>query len=191
MPLVFSAIAPHPKKNSKPQKTIDALKKLEGELYMAKPNTIFIISPHSPTSPKSFSINLSSDFNNSETKQNYHCDIETISKIKEMSDHEFQEIPVNVITEPKLDHGVCIPLNYLTKHLPETKIIPISFCDLGHEAHIEFGKLLQKAAQLSNKRIAIIASGNLSHVASTHQGETFDQTIKKLLAEKEFKSIGS
>ena len=97
MPIVFSAITPHPKKDPKATKTIEALKELEGELYMAKPDTIFIISPHSPISTESFSINLSSEFKNFETKQNYNCDIETISKIKEMSDLEFQNIPVNII----------------------------------------------------------------------------------------------
>ncbi|MFH1537045.1 MAG: AmmeMemoRadiSam system protein B [Patescibacteria group bacterium] len=198
MPLIFSAIAPHPPiiipeigkgEETRAQKTIDALKELEGELYMAKPDTIFIISPHSPISPDSFSLNLSTDFHNPETKLNFNCDVEMISKIKEMSNNEFQNIPVNIITEPKLDHGVCVPLYFLTQHLPQIKIVPISFCLLDNISHVEFGKLLHTAAQLSNKRIAIIASGDLSHSASTPQGKTFDHTLQKLLVEKDFNGI--
>lgn len=210
MSLIFNAFVPHPpiiipsvgKKNTDQVKTtIAALAELEGDLYVSQPDVIFIISPHSLITPEAFSINLAnefksnlSEFNATEKEMTFKCDIELISEIKEHADQ--LEIPVNIINQPILDHGVCVPLYYLTQHLPKIKIVPISYSMLNLDKHMGFGLLLKKISSLSNKRIAIIASGDLSHrltkdapAGYSPDGETFDRLLLDLLEKNKFKEI--
>lgn len=210
MSLIFTAFTPHPpiiipsigKKNTElVKKTTAALAELEGDLYVAQPEVIFIISPHSLITAEAFSINLASEFksnlsefNATEKEMTFKCDIELISQIKEHADQ--LEIPVNIINQPILDHGVCVPLFYLTQHLPKIKIVPISYSMLNLNKHLDFGLLLKKISSQSNKRIAIIASGDLSHrltkdapAGYSPDGETFDHLLIDLLEKNKFKEI--
>lgn len=206
MSFVFAGISPHPPalipnigkdKLNQLKKTKSALEEMEGDLYVLQPDTIFIISPHSPVSPESFSLNLASEFESGfdefgdqETKCKMQCDLQLVSKIKEVIDCKKNDIPVNVFTQPKLDHGVCVPLYYLTQHLPDVKIVPISVSNLSNEKHLEFGKILKNVAIESNKRIAFIASADLAHNKQP-DGQSFDATLQKLLQEKDIKAISN
>lgn len=212
MSLVFVGIVPHPpflipeigkEKAEKLQKTRESMEEMEGDLYVLQPDTLFVISPHSPISPESFSLNLAThfeskfeEFGDQQTKCEINCDMQLVSQIKEAADYGDVDVPVNIITEPKVDHGVCIPLFYLTQHIPNVKIVPISVSQLSPEKHLEFGQLLRNVALESNKRIAIIASGDLSHSLSeesehgmTPQGKTFDETVKKAIKNKSLSDI--
>jgi AmmeMemoRadiSam system protein B len=210
MSLIFSGISPHPpiiipeiggNDLKKAQKTISALKEMNGDLYVAQPEVILIISPHSQIMPEAYSLNLANEyvtnlkeFGYSKEEIKFKCEMELLSKIKESADEE--NIPVNIISQPKLDHGVAVPLYYLASHLEKIKIIPISFSLLNYESHYKFGKLLRKIILNSNKRIAIIASGDLSHrltkdapAGYSHDGMTFDNLLISYLEQNRSKEI--
>lgn len=210
MSLVFSAISPHPPiiipsigkdETKKVEATIAAMKELEGSMYVTQPDVVFIISPHSLMTQESFSVNLANEFKSNlsefgyeEKEKKYKCEIELISKIKEEADK--QNIPVNILNQPMLDHGVCVPLYFLTQHLPNIKIVPVSFSLLSFEKHFAFGNLLKKVAFESNKRVAVIASGDLSHRLTTNapagyspQGKTFDHLLVKSLEENKIGEV--
>jgi AmmeMemoRadiSam system protein B len=210
MSLVFSAITPHPpiivptvapEEINLVKKTVQAMKEMEGDMYVSQPDVIFIISPHSLITQEAFSLNLANEFKSNlsevgfkEKELSYKCEIELLSKIKEEAVNH--NMPVNIISQPILDHGACVPLYYLTQHLPNIKIIPISYSLLNFEKHVEFGNLLKKVAFESNKRVAIIASGDLSHrltkdapAGFSPQGKTFDELLVKYLEENKVKDI--
>lgn len=210
MSLVFGAITPHPpllieniggENINKISHTVDALKKLEGELYAAKPETIFIISPHGPMATKNFYVNLASefkgnleDFGDFSTKLELAGDIELATKIIEST--EASDLAINLINQDTLDHGTMVPLYYLTQHLPDIKIVPLSFCALDYNSHFEFGKLIKKTINSTNKRAAVIASGDLSHrltksapAGYSAKGKEFDETLIKLLQKNDVPGI--
>ena len=211
MSLAYTGIAPHPPiiipsvgqtELDKVKKTISAFKQMEGGLYVSQADTIFIISPHSPISNQAFSLNLANKFTSKLSEFNadkkdeikLDCDVELISKIKELADEE--NINVNTISQPNLDHGITVPLYYLTKHLPKVKIVPISYSWQNYQEHFKFGDLLRRVILNSNKRIAIIASGDLSHrlteeaPAGYHpQAKSFDHLLLKLLEENNIEKI--
>ena len=71
MSLVFSAICPHPpvlipgigkKEVEKIEQTNKALKKLEQDLYIAKPQILIVISPHGSLFKDAFSVNAHPEF---------------------------------------------------------------------------------------------------------------------------------
>lgn len=209
MPIVYSAIVPHPpllipaigKENIKEIKnTVQAYKKLEENLYAHKVDTIVIISPHGLIMPNSFTMNLSpnffinfEEFGDLVTKTELKGDIGLAYKIRESLE---TKAPLQLISEPNLDHGSGVPLWLLTKNLKQAKIIPIYYSGLNLEAHFKFGQLLKKQLMRHGKRIAVIASGDLSHrltkdapAGYSRQGAKFDKKLVELIKTKKTPDI--
>lgn len=177
MPLVFAAFTPHTpllipaigkEQLEKLDKTKKALDRLEEELYIAKPQVIFIISPHSGLFENSFVINAHPNFVSSfeefgdlSTKQEWRGAPEISAKINHMC--QKQDMPLKSISKEQIDHGISVPLFYLTRHLPNCKIVPIGYSNRSAHDHIKFGRILKEAIMDGNNRIAVIASGDLSH----------------------------
>lgn len=201
MSLVFAAIAPHPPilipnvgkdHISKIEKTKQALEKMEQELYSSRPDIVIVISPHGEIDPRAFTINLANDyeadfehFGDFETKLKFKGDTVLMTFGKEKMSSKSQ---INIISDKRLDHGTSIPLYCLTRHLEQVSIIPIYFSMLDSQAHFEFGKGLKEIIMDSDKRIAVIASADLSHCLSENSpvkcdpaGKIFDQKIIKLI----------
>lgn len=176
--IVFSAFVPHSplllptigKENTAQlQKTIDSLKELETQLYASKPDGIIIFSAHAPTSKEHFDINLSPQYVTDFSKFGDHasqlrcvCDSEMILSFK--SKLESNNIPVHIVSEEKIDYGFGIPLWYLTQNLSKISVIPLGPSQsFSVQDHFLYGECLNKEIHQSNKRIAIIASGDLAH----------------------------
>lgn len=201
MPIIYSAIVPHSliliptigKNNwDRLKLTLDSYRKIEEDLYSLQPDTIIIISPHGPIQSNVFSMNLSPKFNGNfqefgdfSTSVNLEGDIGLAYKIRE---HMETSAPLTLISEEKLDYGSTVPLYILTKMLSKIKIIPIYYSGLDLAAHWEFGNRLQRECQYSKNRIAVIASGDLSHriakdspAGYSPKGKKFDQKLIELL----------
>ncbi len=209
--IVFSAICPHPpllipeigKENlGFVQKTSKAMERLSQDIKAARPDTIVIISPHGQTLSDAFAFNISPDF--SITFKDFG-DLATNIQLKGDIGHahHYKEIleakmPVVLITQQELDHGVGVPLYFLTKKLDKSKlqIVPTSYSLLDYQTHFEFGRKLQEDMLNDTKRIAVIASGDLSHRLSpdapagfSNWAKKFDETLIKHLRENNVKDI--
>ncbi|MCX6742658.1 MAG: AmmeMemoRadiSam system protein B [Candidatus Parcubacteria bacterium] len=207
--IVFSAICPHPpilipaigKDNlDKIKNTVKALKNLETDLYASKPDVILVISPHGEIIPDAFSINLNSnysadfeEFGDFTTKMEFKSSPMLVLHLKERVENQF---PLVLSSADKLDHGASVPLFYLTKHLKDIEIIPLSYCLLDYDKHFQFGQLLKKELVKSDKRVAIIASGDMSHVLTkdapagySPKGAEFDAKLVSLLKRKDMRGI--
>jgi len=181
--------------------TVKAYKNLEENLYSAKPDIIIIISPHANSQAgQFFTINQSPYFNlnfkkfgDLVTKVQLVNEIGFGYKIKESCEDFF---PIILTADQELDYGSGVPLFYLTEHLRQTKIVSIGYADLSYSDHVKFGQLIRKQINLSGQRVAIIASGDLSHklhkdspAGYSDRAQEFDQTIMKLIQEKDIDKI--
>lgn len=205
MPLVFAAITPHPplllpsigkEALEKIIKTKQALEKLEEDLYLSKPDTIIIFSPHGNLLNDAFTINVSPDFESDfkefgevTTKLKFRGEMSLVSALRE--EGREQPFPIVLTSEQTVDHGVSIPLFYLAQHLPEITVLPIGFCGLDAVTHVNFGYFIKERIMQSTKRVAVIASADLSHAltveAPAHfhpEGPEFDAKIQELLLKK-------
>lgn len=203
MSLVFAAIAPHPpllipaigKDNLKQvEQTKQAMERLEEDLYLSRPDIILIISPHGSYFSDAFTINMSPEyqtdlreFGDLTTKLKFKGALGLFALIREESKH--LNYPTATISEQNLDHGAAVPLFYLTQHLPEISILPIGFSSLDWKTHVDFGYVIKETIAQLNKRVAVIASGDLSHALQSEApagynpaGEKFDALIQELLA---------
>ena len=202
--LVFSAIVPHPpilipalgqENLNLLKKTTEAMEKTAEKLLASNPETIIIISPHGPFLTNAFSLNIAPNFTlnfktfgDIETELQFMGDIGFGHQIKEALE---TKIPIQLISQVNLDHGTGIPLYCLTKNLKNIKIIPLVYSDLDNQKHFELGQKLADLIQHSKKRIAVIASGDLSHALSndapapySEDGKIFDKTLIKMIEEK-------
>jgi len=196
--LVFAAITPHPpllipdigkEEINKINKTKEALEQLEQDLYLSKPDLVVVISPHCSLFADAFCINANnklicdfSQFGDLKTKKEWLGEPTLAATISHKSYEA--KIPVQLISDEKLDHGSTIPLFYLSAHLPNCKVLSIGYCSLDNKMHLEFGTLLKEVFMASDKRIAVIASGDLSHGLTTNSpagyrksGEMFDNKV--------------
>ncbi len=209
MSLVFAALSPHPpilipnigKENlDQINQTKEALKRLEQELYAVKPDILIIISPHGKIESDSFTINLSDnyqlnfqEFGDFSTKLTAKGDTTLITAGKEKIS---AKAPINIVSETQLDHGVAVPFFYLSQHLEKIRLIPIYFSFLDRPAHLEFGKALKETIADSNQRVAVVASGDLSHCLTENApvpfnpaGKKFDEKLIELLKNQDIQGI--
>ncbi|MEK7623158.1 MAG: AmmeMemoRadiSam system protein B [Patescibacteria group bacterium] len=202
MSLVFAALTPHPpilvptigkEEIKKLDQTKQAMLELEKDLYAARPQIILIISPHGSLFADAFSVNAHTPlvsafetFGDLIAKKQWIGAPELAAKIG----HEARtnELSVQLVSQEQIDHGASVPLLYLTEHLPHVQILPIGYSELPREAHIRYGELLKEVIMSEKKRVAVIASGDLSHCLTVNApvsyhsaGEQFDQEIIKLL----------
>ena len=207
--LVFSAIVPQPpilipsigKENIKKlKKTIHALDILEQDLNDAKPDTLIVITPHGDINFDAFTINTNQKytatfekFGEFSTKQEFKSDLGFINQLKGANE---VELPIQLISESTLDHGASVPLYYLTRKNPDYRIVPMTYSFLNFQKHIEFGEVLKEAIYSSDKKYAIIASGDLSHRLSMQapagfspKAKEFDKKLIQLLKKKSVEGI--
>jgi MEMO1 family protein len=207
--IVFSCFVPHSPllipevgqdKLTDLEQTTKAYKTLEHDLYTAKPDVIVIISPHTEGHENSFVINQQpnfiatfKDFGDLVTKLDFSNDTALGYKIKEAAE---TSLPIFLTATDKLDYGVGVPLYFLAQNLSNTKIVQIGYHGMKTEDYIKFGELLKEEINKYDKRVAIVASGDLSHRLSqdspagfSPQGQDFDDQIKNYLDKKEINKI--
>ena len=90
-----------------------------------------------------------------------------------------------------IDQGAFVPLYYLRKAGFNGPIVLLSPCFTQYGAMETLGEIVQKSAAALHRRIAVIASGDLSHRllpgsanGYTPQGAVFDKTVMQALKEQ-------
>lgn len=177
--------------------TVTACELVGKEIADISPDTIIIISPHGPVFHDAvciYDFPLEGDFSKfgaPEVKMKFEADEalkqEIILRAKE------KKIPVvksSIISLSKygidkgLDHGALVPLYSITKFTHNFKLLPMAFGMLPYEDLYAFGKVIQEAAEATEKKIVIVASGDLSHrltpdapAGYSSQGKVFDEKL--------------
>ncbi len=204
----FTAITPHPpiiipgigQKNDlkKATKTIKAMEAISKEITELNPDTILLVSPHFPPEPDCFLVNTSPSLEgtllNFGLPENFvfENDSEIIEKIKEEA--EKSQIPF-CFTEQTLDHGTLVPLYYLAAKF-KPKLVHLAFSWLSPSYHLDYGKMLGRICAESSKKIAVIASGDMSHrltptapAGYSPKGKIFDKMIREKLAAQDIPGV--
>lgn len=200
--IVFAAVVPHSPllipsvgkdAREKLTKTLQAYAELEQALYLAKPDTLVIISPHAQMYPDAFSGNVADqftgvlkEFGDHSTQVTAKADFLLLDHIHRMMRTE--KIPFTLTSQAELDYGFTVPLLLLTPHLQNWKLVPLATSLLDGRSHYEFGRQLKRVLHAEERRVAVIASADLSHHANATspqgarpEGELFDTTVRQKL----------
>ena len=203
--IIFGCIVPHPPLmvpdigrggEKRISATLEAMEKLADKLAQQNPETILVISPHGISYPgamgivtaKSSSGNLR---NFGVPRPDYHFDndLSLVSAIEKETDAA--GIPLQSIGETSydIDHGVLAPMYYLIRAVKGIPMVPLTFCWLPLSTHFAFGQAINRAATETGKRVALIASGDLSHrllpnapAGYDPQGKVFDEKLVDALS---------
>ncbi|MFH0840603.1 MAG: AmmeMemoRadiSam system protein B [bacterium] len=192
MSIVFSAVLPHSpilipnvgKENrEKLKQTATAYEKLAEELVEADVETIVVISSQGLKLKEAFAINIAVEFDcrfeefaDLITKLVVSGDVNLGQQIKSNLETKAR---VQIISEEVLDYGSAIPFYLLAQKAPKIKILPIYTSNLGLQEHYEFGKLLKHELNLTERKIAVIASADLSHKLSEDSPAGYSPRAKK------------
>jgi AmmeMemoRadiSam system protein B len=176
--IVFSGIAPHPpllvpdvggNRIGQVISTQRALREFSRRLVDTSPETIVVISPHSPLDPRVFTARstaeLAGDFREFSApgvSLTFLNDLEMLDAIGlacSIEGVEFRKLNRNY----PLDHGALVPLYYLWEAGWRGRVVVIGFTHQANDEHLAFGRAIAKAAGAINRRVALVASGDLSH----------------------------
>lgn len=217
--LVGCALMPHPpimipevgkSELEKIKKTTDAVSLVSQIFKQNNPETVVIITPHGTSSKDAVTISVHprlrgsfSSFGAPEVTLGFETDGQLIKLIVRHSSRlginliEMTEaIAKNHRLSLELDHGALVPLYYLNKAGFKGQIVHLCGGMLSYEEMYTFGKAVQIAIETTDKKVAVIASGDLSHrlipeaPAGFHRlGAEFDAKLMEAMKNIDVKSL--
>jgi AmmeMemoRadiSam system protein A len=179
-----------------------ACQTVAGEIQNSNPDTLIVISPHSTSYQDYFHITpgtgASGDFARFGAKEitlSVAYDTELAEAIGRAAEQEGLPAGTRGRSDPSLDHGVTVPLYFIGTEIP---IVRISLSGLKPSAHYRFGMCIQKAAAALKRRIAVVASGDLSHKLTPSgpygfapEGPEFDAFVRGCVQDSDFARLMS
>ena len=218
MLIVFGGTCPHPpimipeigrEEANVVKKSQQAMLKLAQELKESNAETLVMISPHAPVFRDGIALNFAprlkgnlAGFRAPQLSFDLANDLQMAQEIKKQAgDLNIEVVPIEKTEHrygfsPELDHGLMVPLYFLQKGGIELPLVAISMGLYPFPQLYAFGVAIQKAAINLKKKVAVLASGDLSHrllpdapAGYEPRGKEFDQKIIQLISEANVKGI--
>ena len=188
--IVFGAIMPHPpvivpavggKRIKEAERTKKALCDISRLLKGKNFDTIIVITPHGAVSSASVPVYTSPVFEGDFANFGAPKPVYQFKGDTELAIAIVKENPAFTSRTPEtiLDHGVLVPLHYPTEAGIKKPILPIAIGFLPLSQLYEFGKGLANAAKKINRKIAVIASADMSHRLTPDAPSGFDPKGKE------------
>jgi len=217
--LVGCALMPHPPimvpevgkgELNKIKSTVQAAEQAAQRLMEHNPHTIVIITPHGPVFQDAAGISVYPRLKGSlaafgvpEVTLGFETDGLLVRHILRKA--ERLGVSVVELTDDlaktyrfslQLDHGAFVPLYYMHKAGFKGQLVQLSMGMLPYEEMYTLGKAVQAAINKVDKRVAVIASGDLSHrltpdapAGYSPRGTEFDQALVKAVTNLDAKAI--
>jgi AmmeMemoRadiSam system protein A/AmmeMemoRadiSam system protein B len=183
-----------------------AMRELGALLHSFAPETVLVVSPHAPGFWDAFTVTMADrlkgdlgQFRASSVGHDVPGDPELARAIIEET--AAAGLPVVAredaveARDTALDHGVLVPMHFLDPN-DEFPLVVVTFAGLSTEAHREFGRAIMRAAEKVGRRVAFVASGDMSHrllkdapAGFSPRAHLFDESVASLLARADFDGI--
>ena len=178
------------------QKTIDALKEVARRLAQRQPETVVLISPHGPLRRDAFGILTAPACSGTFAKWGapqlafaFENDLEAVELIRAEAGEAGLPLEPIVRWGEGLDWGCTVPLYHLRSGLGNARLVPMTVSFLPPHQHFAFGQAVGRAVQRLDRRVAIIASADLSHSLTETApngydpaGPVFDERLRNAIA---------
>lgn len=218
--LTAAGLFPHPpimvpeiggKETKKIQQTMDAVRKSMKLIMETDPETVVVMSPHNlclPSGPAIFiKENLAGDlmyFGHPEVSMEFSVDQELAEAVMKEAEPVMKEaepvIPLFRMDEAaakkfgrkiEIDWGMFVPMYFLKKAAFKGNVLLFSPCFTNYDMNKVLGEIVTNCAEKLGRRIAIVASGDLSHRLTkdspngySPDGIVFDRGVMKALEGK-------
>lgn len=205
-------MAPHPPlivpeigrgEERKIQDTVDAYHEIGRRVSDIKPETIVLISPHQIMYADYFHISPGrgakgdfGQFRAGQVKMEAAYDMEFVEELSVLA--EAGEIPAGTLGERdrRLDHGTMVPLYFINQYWKEYKLVRIGLSGLSPVVHYRLGQCIKEAAEILNRNVVLIASGDLSHRLTPEgpygykeEGPEYDRRIMEVMGSGDFEEL--
>jgi len=215
MSIIASVMVPHPPliiptighgEERKIQKTIEAYETAIRLIVEAKPDTIVITSPHSilysdyfHISPGKYATGDFGRFGAKEVRFEAEYDTELVAELCRLCEQSGPDAGTLGEREQSLDHATLVPLYFLKQanngRFPY-KIVRIGLSGQSLAEHYRLGMQIAKAANRLGRRVALIASGDLSHkliqegpYGFAPEGTLYDERIMNVMRRAAFAEL--
>jgi aromatic ring-opening dioxygenase LigB subunit len=190
--------------------TVDAAEKVAQMMKENNPQTIVLITPHGPVFEDAVSITVHprlrgnmAQFDAPDIALGFETDGLLVRHILKKADrlgiHIIEltdELAKNHRFSLQLDHGALVPLYYMSNAGFKGQLVHISMGMLPYEEMYTFGKAVQAAIATVDKRVAVIASGDLSHRLTPDapagydpRGAEFDKLVTEAVKNLDVKAL--
>lgn len=197
-PLIIPEIGRGEERNI--QKTIDAYHEVGRRIGELKPETIVLISPHQIMYADYFHISPGNEgkgdfgqFRAGQVKMEAVYDTEFVEMLCKFA--EAGELPAGTQGERdrRLDHGTMVPLYFVNQYWRDYKLVRIGLSGLSLAAHYELGRRIKETAEVLNRNIVVIGSGDLSHRLTAEgpygykeEGPQYDSRLMEVMEKGDF-----
>lgn len=209
MAILGAFIVPHPPliiprvgkgEESKIQKTIDSYHEIARRIAKLKPDTIIVTTPHSilysdyfHISPGASAKSSFARFGAGDVSFTVRYDEEFVEALEAMAERNQVEAGTLGEKDSDLDHGTMVPLYFINQYIKDYKLVRMGLSGLPVTDHYQLGKCIKETADKLNRRIVIVASGDLSHKLKedgpygfAKEGPQFDKEIIEAMSKGDF-----
>lgn len=176
------------------QAALAAAQKLKSKIF----DTLVVITPHGAVSQATVPVYASPVFEGNFGSFGAPKPIYQFKGDTELAVAVIKEAPGLTSRSPEtiLDHGALVPLHYMVEAGIKKNLLPIAIGFLPLKKLFEFGKSLVTDAERLDRKIAIVASADMSHRLSPDapagfdpQGKKFDEKLVDLVRNYDVKGI--
>jgi AmmeMemoRadiSam system protein A/AmmeMemoRadiSam system protein B len=214
MPVIATYLVPHPPlifheigrgEERKIEKTIAAYEQAAAEIAEMNPDTIILLSPHAPSFADYFYIfpdasasGDMSEFGAPDVRLSMKYDADFVEALAQTCQDDDFPAGSDGDLDLKLDHATMVPLRFISEANKdrEYQFVRIGITSLSLDDHYHLGQLIAKTAEQLNRRIVVVASGDLSHrllddgpYSFAPEGPKFDDTIQQIIKSGDLKEL--
>ena len=165
-----------------------------------RPQTIIVFSPHAPSYRDYIQIS-----DGAQAVGSFEAFGVKDVDMKVLYDEEFVDLlchaaatlglPAGTLGEQKqtLDHGTMVPLHFILQEYTDFRLVRISVSGLDRETQVAFGNCLRRVIDESQRNVAVIASGDLSHKLKEDgpygfhpMGPVFDEQLVNIIKSNDY-----
>lgn len=208
--ITIAALMPHPpilvpavgrERLADVNASLEAMRSISREIVATRPDTLVLISPHSPRHPMAFAVWTCAEirgtfapFNAPDEGVALPVDAAFVQALAQAAPRTGARI--SAIEGGHLDHGAAVPLWFLAEAGWNGPTVVIALNSPGAGGIHALGRAIALAANTLGKKIAIIASGDMSHRLIPGAPAGFEPTAREfdarfitLLREKAYRDI--
>lgn len=152
------------------QNTIDAYRKTAQEIAALRPETIVLLSPHQTMYADYFHISPGrsaqgdfGQFRAAQIRMEVSYDTEFVKNLGGLAGSQGLHAGTLGERDKKLDHGTMVPLYFVNQLYTEYRLVRIGLSGFPLVAHYRLGQCIRQVSEMLDRRVVIIASGDLSH----------------------------
>ena len=216
--LTMIGLAPHPpiiipeiggERLGEAKKTVNGMKELSRQMKEASPEILLVITPHGKIVAEGPAIQTGMELTGNFGQFGFpdlNVSLKTDRKLVDMIVEESAKDHLQPLLladkdsllrgGSSLDHGAMVPLYYMQQAGLNVPGVHITFSFHPLDQLYDFGRAVKAAAEKRNKRVAVLASGDLSHrltrgapAGYNPRGAEFDQQLVEYIRNGEVDKI--